>query len=102
VNKYEVKPSKFFLKQLEGLNLKTIELIYSKLELLEINPKRNKSLNHSEYNLLRIRLTSSNKEIRIVYTIKEPLVKVLFILDRSKKYKDLDKLIKKMIEEGFL
>ncbi len=102
MNKYEVKLSKFFLKQLEKLNIKTIEIIYGKLELLEINPIRNKKLNHNEYNLLRIRLTAKNREIRIVYTIKNPLVKILFILDRSKKYKDLDKLLKKMKDNGFI
>lgn len=102
MKKYEVKPSIFFLKQLEELNIKTIKLIYDKLKLLEINPKRNTSLNYEKYNLLRIRLTSTNKEIRIVYIIKSSIVKILFILDRSKNYKDLEKLIKKMQEEGFL
>ncbi len=102
MSKYEVKPSKLFLKQIEELNVKTIELIYEKLKLLELNPKRNKSIEYKNYDLLRIRLTANNKEIRIVYAIRQPLVKILFILDRSKNYKDLDKLIKKIEDDGFI
>lgn len=102
MKKYEVKPSKFFLKQLEKLNLKTIKIIYEKLRLLEINPKRNKSLEHQKYNLLRIRISDINREIRIVYSITGSCVKVLFILDRSKNYKDLEKLIKILEKEEFL
>lgn len=98
MNKYEVILSEFFLSQLESLKLKLIEKIYDKLKLLEINPNRNKSLFHKKYNLLRIRLTDTNKEIRIVYTIKNLEVVVLFILDRNNDYKDLEKYLKKVEE----
>lgn len=99
MNKYTVKPSNFFLSQLKNLNCKTIESIYSKLKLLETNPKRNKKLFHDKYLLLRIRLTDVNKEIRIVYTIKKYEVRVLFILDRSNNYKDLEKYLKKVEDD---
>lgn len=99
MNKYEVLPSKYFLSQLENLEIKVIESIYKKLQLLEINPNRNKPLIHKKYNLLRIRLTNINKEIRIVYTIKKPKVKVLFILNRDNNYKDLEKYLKKVEED---
>lgn len=96
MRKYKIKLTSFFLSQLEKLDLKIIEIIYKKLKLLEINPNRNKTLIHKKYNLFRIRLANFNKEIRIVYTIKDFEVRILFILDRKNNYKDLEKYLKKV------
>jgi mRNA-degrading endonuclease RelE of RelBE toxin-antitoxin system len=96
MKKYKILPSDFFISQLENLNLKLVTLIYDKLKLLETNPKRNKKLFHKKYNLLRIRLSGINKEIRIVYTIKNIEVRILFILDRENDYKDLERYLKKV------
>ena len=99
MNKYVVVPSIFFVSQLENLNVKVIESIYKKLLLLEINPNRNKSLIHKKYNLLRIRLANVNKEIRIIYCIKNLEVRVLFMLNRKNYYNDLEKYLKKVQED---
>lgn len=99
MNKYEVVPTKFFLKQLSKLNVKTIKKIQHKLQLLEENPFRNKTLIYQKYKLLRIRLTDINKEIRVIYTLNKQEVLILFILDRNNDYKDLEKYIKKLEKE---
>ncbi len=101
IEEFKLKPTELFLSQLEELNLKNNEIdkLNYKLDLLKINPKRNKSLFLEKYNLLRIRFTTTSKELRIVYTIERPFVKILFILDRSKNYKDLEKYLKKVEEE---
>ena len=99
MGKYVILPTNLFLEQLENFDLDFIERIYEKLKMLEENPFRNKSLVYSRYNLFRIRLTNINKELRIIYRVKDRKVFILFILDRDKNYKDLEKYLKKVDDE---
>lgn len=93
---YIIKPSHFFLEQIDELSDKAAKLIEEKLKLLKINPFRYKRIYGYNLFLFRIRFEDKRKEKRVVYLVDKPYVKVLCILDRSKGYKDLKKYLKKL------
>ena len=92
--KYELKPTKFFLEQLDSLNKNSLKLIENKLLLVKQNPFRYKRIKGYKLFLFRIRFKDSRKEKRIIYLIDKLTVILLCILDRDKNYKDLKKHIK--------
>ena len=91
-----LKPSKFFLEQLNELEKKAKRIVKEKLILLKKNPYRFKRIYGYSLFLFRIRFENNKKEKRIVYLIDKPFVKILCILDRDKEYKDLRKYLKKL------
>lgn len=93
---FELKPTKFFLEQLDELSDEAIALVEQKLELVKINPFRYKALPGYELFLFRIRFSDRRKEKRVIYLVDKPFVKVLCILDRDKEYRDLEKYLKKL------
>ena len=93
---YVLKPSNFFLEQLEDLSNESKKLIDKKLNLIKINPYRYKRVEGYGLFLFRIRFEDNRKEKRIVYLVDKPFVKILCILDRDKGYKDLKKYLKKL------
>ncbi len=93
---YELKPTNFFLKQLDLLNKKSKEILKDKLILTKLNPSRNKKLKGCSENLFIIRFSDNKKAKRLIYTIKENQIKLLFILDRKNEYKELKQYLKKI------
>ena len=93
---YELKPSHFFLQQIDELSEKSKELIHDKLKLVKINPFRYKRIHGYKLFLFRIRFEDQRKEKRVIYLVDKPFIKLLCILDRDKEYKDLKKYLKSL------
>ena len=98
-DEYILRPSKFFLEQVEELNDKAARIVEDKLRLLKINPFRNKKLEGYPLFLFRIRFEDNQKEKRVVYLVDKPEVKILCIIDRDSGYKKLRKFLK---QHGYL
>ncbi|MBW2967047.1 hypothetical protein KY362_01030 [Candidatus Woesearchaeota archaeon] len=94
--KYVLKPSKFFLEQVDDLSSEAAKLILDKLELVKENPFRYKRIHGYGLFLFRIRFEDERKEKRVIYLVDKPDVKILCILDRGKGYKDLKSYLKKL------
>ena len=92
---YELIPSKFFLEQVSSLSVKSRNVVFDKLMLVKINPFRYKRIYGYNLFLFRIRFSDRNNALRIIYFIEGNFVKIGCILNRSKKYKDLEKYLKK-------
>ncbi len=93
---YILKPSLFFLEQLDDLSDKASNIIEDKLRLLKINPFRFKRIEGYNLFLFRIRFEDNRKEKRIIYLVNKPYVEILCILDRDKEYSDLKKYLRKL------
>src|SRR3989344_2882816 len=92
---YTLKPSHFFLEQINELSEQSSKLIEEKLKLAKINPFRYKRIQGYNLFLFRIRFEDNRKEKRVIYLVDKPYVKILCILDRDKEYKDLKKYLEK-------
>jgi len=95
-NEYLLKPTNFFLSQLDELSFKSKQILKEKINLLKINPTRNKRISGFNLFLFRIRFSDLKKEKRLVYLLDKKIIKILCILDRDKDYKDLKKDLKKV------
>lgn len=93
---FELKPTDFFLEQVDELSDEAAWLVEEKLKLVKINPFRYKRVEGYNLFLFRIRFEDRRKEKRVIYLVDKPLVKILCILDRDKEYKDLAKYLKKL------
>jgi len=93
---FELKPTDFFLQQLDELSDEAVALIDEKLNLAKANPFRYKRIRGYSLFLFRIRFEDRKKEKRVIYLVDKPFIKVLCILDRNKEYKDLEKYLKKL------
>jgi len=93
---YELKPSHFFLKQVEELSGEAARIVEDRLRLIKINPFRNKRIEGYNLFLFRIRFEDNHKEKRVIYLVDKPFVKLICILDRDKEYKDLRKYLKSL------
>ena len=91
---YELKPSHFFLQQIEELSDDTKRVVENRLKLVKVNPFRNKRIHGYNLFLFRIRFEEQHREKRVIYLVDKPFVKLLCILDRDKEYKDLKKYLK--------
>ncbi|MFT4250779.1 MAG: hypothetical protein ACMXYD_05450 [Candidatus Woesearchaeota archaeon] len=95
--KYFLKPTKFFLKQVENLSEKGKKVLKDKLRLVKENPSRNKRIvGHDDLFLFRIRFTDQNKEVRAIYLLDSPEIILICLLDRGNEYKELKKYLKKL------
>ena len=92
---YVLVPTEFFLEQLDGISFKTRQFLKEKLELLKVNPMRNKRILGYNLFLFRIRFSDFRRERRVVYLVKGSEVKILCILNRDKNYKDLRRYLKR-------
>tara|TARA_Y100000034_G_C6570956_1_gene247448 strand:- start:86 stop:382 length:297 start_codon:yes stop_codon:yes gene_type:complete len=92
---YVLKPSKFFLDQIDELSDKSARIIEDKLRLLKINPFRFKRIEGYSLFLFRIRFEDNRKEKRVIYLVDKPDIEILCILDRDKGYNDLKKYLKR-------
>ena len=93
---YILIPTRFFLEQLGELSYKGKQFLKEKLELLKVDPMRNKRIIGYNLFLFRIRFLDFRKEKRIVYLVKGNEIKILCILNRDRNYKDLKKYLKKL------
>ena len=93
---YIIKPSHFFLQQVDEISDETAKLIEEKLKLAKTNPYRYKRIYGHKLVLFRIRFEEGRKEKRVVYLVDKPFIKVLCILDRDKEYKDLKNYLKRL------
>jgi len=86
-----------FLEQVSSLDLKSKELIKSKIELIKINPFRFKRINSKKFNrVFRVRFNLKGVETRLVYVIFEQKIVLICLFDRDKGYNDLEKLLAKV------
>lgn len=92
---FVLKPSEFFLEQLDELSDKAKRILEEKMLLLKANPFHYKRIHGYGLFLFRIRFEDNQKEKRVIYLVDKPYVKILCILDRDKEYKDLRKYLKK-------
>jgi len=90
---YEIKISEICLKQIEILDTKAKKIIFSKIDILEVNPFYFKRLTGFRKPLFRIRFKSNNSEKRLIFLIDKKTVKLICILDRKNNYKDLFKYL---------
>jgi len=93
---YVLKPSHFFLEQLDELSDKAVAIIEDKLRLLKINPFRFKRIEGYNLFLFRIRFEDNRKEKRVIYLVDKPNVEILCVLDRDKEYNNLKKYLQKL------
>ena len=93
---YTLVPTEFFLNQINELSNEAKYIIEKRLELVKVNPFRNKKIKGYGLFLFRIRFEDNKKEKRIIYLVDKPKVYVLCILDRDKEYKDLKKYLKSL------
>lgn len=91
---YELKPSRFFLQQIDELSDEAKRVVETRLKLVKVNPFRNKRIHGYNLFLFRIRFEEQHREKRVIYLVDKPFVKLLCILDRDKEYKDLKKYLK--------
>ena len=94
---YQIKVLDIFNKQVTKLNKKSRKIIYDKIQLIKQNPYHFKRIHSKNYSkVFRIRLNVEQKETRLIYTIIEPNILLVCLLDRKKNYKDLEKYLKKV------
>ena len=91
---YEITPLKKFLKELDQLSDKAKKIVNNKINLLEINPFRNKRIKGYNLFLFRIRFEDQRKEKRIIYQVDSSKVILICILDRDDDYKGLARMLK--------
>ncbi len=92
---YVLKPTAFFLGQLDKLSDDSKKLLSQKLMLLKENPFRFKRIKGYKLFLFRIRFEDNRREKRLLYLVDKPFVKVLCILDRKHEYSDLKMYLRK-------
>jgi mRNA-degrading endonuclease RelE of RelBE toxin-antitoxin system len=94
---YNLKPSQFFLEQLDELSADAARILKNKLLLAKQNPFRNKQLvGFENLKLFRLRLQDRNKEIRPIYLVNKQNIELICIVDRGNEYKYLRKYLKKL------
>ena len=93
---YELKPSHFFLQQIDELSGESKKTVEDKLKLVKTNPFSNKRIHGYNLFLFRIRFEEQHREKRVIYLVDKPYVKLICILDRDKEYKDLKKYLKNL------
>ena len=74
---FTLKPSLFFLEQVDELSDKAKRIIEDKLRLLKINPFRFKRIEGHNLFLFRIRFEDNRKEKRVIYLVDKPDIKIL-------------------------
>jgi len=98
--KHEVRALKFFLDQINQLDKKSKQVIHDKIQLIKENPYRYKRIHSKQYSkVFRVRFSIQNKETRLIYTVIEPQIILVCLLDRKKDYDDLEKNLNKIKKE---
>lgn len=96
VLKFNLKFTKFFLKQWKSYNSKAKKLIQDKLKLVKQNPFRFPK--HEGYRFVfKVKLSVDGKYSRLMYAVFMPdsrHITVLGIFDRSADYRDFENIFK--------
>jgi mRNA-degrading endonuclease RelE of RelBE toxin-antitoxin system len=93
--KFEIVASEDFKVQFDSLPEKYKLQIKKKVDLIEQNPFRFKSIHSKEYSkVFRVRLSIEDKETRLIYVVLGSKIILVCLLERSKEYKDLEKHLK--------
>ncbi len=92
---FKIKGSNLFYEQLDEFGEKTPRILDEKIQLLKNNPFRFKRLKHQKI-LFKIRFKYKRKEKRLIYQVKKGVIELLFIINRNKDYRDLDKFLEKI------
>jgi len=94
---HKIKALKNFTEQISKLDKKSKQIIHDKIQLIKQNPYRFKRIHSKKFSkVFRVRLNLNNKETRLIYTIIEPSIILICLLDRKKDYKDLEKYLNKI------
>lgn len=92
--KFEAKLGNFLLRQMAELPEKERNQIFKKIDLLERNPYKYKSVYSEQFSkVFRIRLNLQGKEMRLIYALLEPNILIACLIDRNKGYADLEKIL---------
>jgi len=95
--KFEVKATESFQQQFDELSEKYKRQVKKKVELIETNPFRFKKIHSKHYSkAFRVRLNIEGKETRLVYVVLGSKIILVYLLDRSKEYKDLENYLAKI------
>jgi hypothetical protein len=93
---YAILPTNLFLAQLEGISQEARHTLEKKLDLVKLNPYRNKRIHGHNLLLFRILFEDGRKEKRFIYLVEKPTIMLICILDRNKDYKDLEGNLKRL------
>lgn len=95
--KFEVVASEDFKKQFDSLPEKYKLQIKKKVDLIEQNPFRFKSIHSKQFSkVFRVRLDIEGKETRLIYVVLGSKIILVCLLERTKEYKDLEKYLDKV------
>ena len=94
---YEIIPTDFFLEQISKLSKKDKRVIENKIELIEMNPYRFKSIHSKKFKkVFRVWVNIEGKKRRMIYVVLEPKVIIACLILRKDDYKDLEKYLAKI------
>ncbi len=97
---YKLISLNIFNNQVSKLDKKSRANIHNKIQLIKENPFRFKKIHSITYSrVFRVRLNLKSKETRLIYTLINPNIILVCLLDRKKDYKDLEKYLKKIKQE---
>lgn len=92
---HQIKALEIFTKQISKLDTSSKRIIHNKIQLIKQNPYRFKRIHSKKYSkVFRVRLNLQQKETRLIYTIVEPSIILICLLNRKNDYKDLEKYLK--------
>ncbi len=95
--RFEVKATESFQQQFDKLPEKYKKQIKKKVELIETNPFRFKSIHSKLYSrVFRVRLDIEGRETRLIYVILGSKIILVCLLDRTKDYRDLESYLTKI------
>lgn len=87
---FNIRPSKYFLKQLSQLSSKELNLVEDKLQILKQNPFRYKKLEGYK-NTFEVKITINKNYSRLIYSVYIPHkneITVYGIFKRKNNFKD--------------
>jgi len=94
---HNIISSKEFKKEFDKLPQNSKRIIHDKIQLIKQNPYRFKRIHSKNYSkVFRVRLNLQQKETRLIYTIIEPSIILVCLLDRKKDYKDLENYLNRI------
>jgi mRNA-degrading endonuclease RelE of RelBE toxin-antitoxin system len=87
-----LQATRFFANQLVALTVKEKRVVQSKLDLIQQNPYRFKSLHSPRFlKVFRVPLNIQKRDSRLIYVVLKPNIIIVCILERKNGYADLEK-----------
>jgi mRNA-degrading endonuclease RelE of RelBE toxin-antitoxin system len=92
-----IKAIELFLKQIKSLDEKSKRIIRNRIQLIKLNPYRYKRIHSKKFSkIFRVRLNLGGREVRMVYVVLRQTIIFVCLLDRKRKYRDLEKYLEKI------